>query len=62
MSIDGEREYPLPADAERPDPFADPPDGGYGWVCMVAVFFINGFTWGIIAVSRDTTVGLAFSN
>jgi MFS family permease len=28
---------------------AEPPDGGYGWVCLVAVFFINGFSWGIIA-------------
>lgn len=27
----------------------EPPDGGYGWVCLVAVFFINGFVWGIIA-------------
>lgn len=27
----------------------EPPDGGYGWVCIVCVFFINGFTWGIIA-------------
>lgn len=24
-----------------------PPDGGYGWVCVVAVFFINAHTWGI---------------
>jgi MFS family permease len=30
-------------------PTAEPPDGGYGWVCLVAVFFINGFVWGIIA-------------
>jgi hypothetical protein len=27
-----------------------PPDGGYGWVCVVAQFFINGFTWGVVAV------------
>lgn len=30
-------------------PTADPPDGGYGWVCLLCVFFINGFTWGIVA-------------
>ncbi|KAL9632047.1 MAG: hypothetical protein Q9164_005556 [Protoblastenia rupestris] len=34
----------------RPLPMSDPPDGGYGWVCVVAEFFINGFTWGIVAV------------
>jgi hypothetical protein len=26
------------------------PDGGYGWVCVACCFFINGFTWGIVAV------------
>ena len=29
-----------------------PPDGGYGWVCVASVFIINGFTWGVTAVSR----------
>jgi len=24
-----------------------PPDGGYGWVCVAAVFMINAHTWGI---------------
>ena len=28
-----------------------PPDGGYGWVCVGSVFIINGFTWGVTAVS-----------
>lgn len=23
------------------------PDGGYGWVVIIACFTINGFTWGI---------------
>ncbi|OJJ39960.1 hypothetical protein ASPWEDRAFT_104653 [Aspergillus wentii DTO 134E9] len=27
-----------------------PPDGGYGWVCMVAVCLINAHSWGIISV------------
>ncbi|KAI1425613.1 MFS transporter, MCP family, solute carrier family 16, member 6 [Xylaria sp. FL1777] len=26
-----------------------PPDGGYGWVCVLAQFLINGFTWGVVA-------------
>lgn len=26
-------------------------DGGYGWVCVVAVAFINACTWGISTVS-----------
>ena len=30
----------------------DPPDGGYGWVCVAACFMINCFTWGIVAVGR----------
>ena len=29
----------------------DPPDGGYGWVCVAACFTINCFTWGVVAVS-----------
>lgn len=24
-----------------------PPNGGYGWVCVAAVFLINAHTWGI---------------
>lgn len=27
-----------------------PPDGGYGWVCAVCVFFINAHTWGANSV------------
>ncbi|KAI9732478.1 MAG: hypothetical protein M1818_007516 [Claussenomyces sp. TS43310] len=25
----------------------EPPDGGYGWVCVACVFLINGHTWGV---------------
>lgn len=25
------------------------PDGGYGWVCVLGQFIINGFTWGVVA-------------
>lgn len=28
-----------------------PPDGGYGWVCVACVFFINMSTWGLNSVS-----------
>ena len=27
------------------------PDGGYGWVCLLAYFCVNAFTWGVVAVS-----------
>lgn len=27
-----------------------PPNGGYGWVCVLAVFLINAHTWGVNAV------------
>lgn len=29
----------------------DLPDGGYGWVCVACVFWINAHTWGINSVS-----------
>ena len=29
---------------------ADPPDGGYGWVCVGCNFTVNAFTWGLSAV------------
>ncbi|KAK3672205.1 hypothetical protein LTR78_007958 [Recurvomyces mirabilis] len=36
-------------DAAAPLPTDDPPDGGYGWICVLAVALINGFSWGIAA-------------
>lgn len=27
-----------------------PPDGGYGWICVACVFWINAHTWGINSV------------
>lgn len=26
--------------------FPDVRDGGYGWVCVMSIFIINGFVWG----------------
>jgi hypothetical protein len=28
-----------------------PPNGGYGWVCVITAFFINMHTWGLNSVS-----------
>lgn len=28
-----------------------PPDGGYGWVCVLSCFLINAFSWGVVSVS-----------
>ena len=36
------------ASAEAPPSL--PPDGGYGWVCVLACFCVNAFTWGVVAV------------
>lgn len=27
-----------------------PPDGGYGWICVIACFIINCFTFGLVSV------------
>ena len=31
----------------------EPPDGGYGWVCVACCFWINAHTWGINSVSDN---------
>lgn len=38
-----------------------PPDGGYGWVCVACVFWINAHTWGInsVGISFPVQVQLA---
>ena len=33
-----------------------PPNGGYGWVCVVCVFLINAHTWGINFVSWPLSI------
>ncbi len=35
------------AQVENEKPVDEPPDGGYGWVCVGCTFFINAHTWGI---------------
>ena len=29
------------------------PDGGFGWVCVACVFFINAHTWGLNSVRQS---------
>ncbi len=54
----------IPLDAEKVDTVKNdqvdtPPNGGYGWVCVACVFWINAHTWGInsvryLGLSRST--------
>lgn len=45
-------EIPVPADPDEKYKRDVPPDGGYGWVCVICVFWINAHTWGINSVSE----------
>lgn len=38
-------------------PQDEPPDGGYGWVCVACCFWINAHTWGINSVGRGIHLG-----
>ena len=40
-----------PSPAHAKDQEYVPPNGGYGWVCVVSVFLINAHTWGLNFVS-----------
>ena len=44
------------ASAEAPP--TPPPDGGYGWVCVLACFCVNAFTWGVVAVGPRSNIPL----
>ncbi|KAI6778356.1 MFS general substrate transporter [Emericellopsis cladophorae] len=50
----GQRQIPTPLETEAqgqaeqsPPTVAPPPNGGYGWVCVLCVAVINAHTWGI---------------
>lgn len=47
----GTEEISVPVDPDEKYKRDVPPDGGYGWVCVVCVFWINAHTWGINSVS-----------
>ena len=38
-----------------------PPDGGYGWVCVMCVFLINAHTWGFNFVSWPFSIVMGSS-
>lgn len=40
-----DEEHPAVSDEKKR--MDHPPDGGYGWVCVVCCFLINAHTWGI---------------
>lgn len=55
VSADPEQAQPLARSEVEP-----PPDGGYGWVCVLCVFLVNAHTWGINSVGFVTSDGDAF--
>ena len=42
---------PVKVESSEREQADDPPDGGYGWVCCIATFWINAHTWGVNSVS-----------
>lgn len=40
----------MPRPSETDETSTAPPDGGYGWVCVAALFLINFSTWGAVSV------------
>lgn len=43
------------ANNDRAADVPPPPDGGYGWVCVIACLLVNMFSWGVVSVSRSLT-------
>lgn len=56
LEVLGERDWQLNGTSERTphqttNVDIEPPDGGYGWICVACYFLINAHTWGINSVS-----------
>ena len=53
-----------PEEGAQPEPkqVDVPPDGGYGWVCVVSSALINAHTWGVNSVLSHTKLVAIYAN